>query len=239
MKKIIQLITAFKNKRYKFEHQRFGTKDDKDYPIGIKKVLNLLSYTKTSSVSYSAGAFDSGYHSFKIDDYEFKGQRNPKQRFKDLPFSLIGMSVLDIGSNQGSMLYTFADEIKYGVGIDYDSRMINVANKIRSYKNINNIDYYVFNLETENLEYINDFLPDNQVDVVFLLSICMWIKNWKEVIDFSAKVSPKMIFESNGNPQQQEEQIDYLKKTYKNVDIINETSEDDSSQKLRKLIYCH
>lgn len=239
MKKINKLINALKNKKYKFEHQRFETSDDHNYPRGIKKILNLLSYTKTSSVSYSAGEFDSGYHSFKIDDFEFKGQRNPKQRFKDLPFSLKGLSVLDIGSNQGSMLYTFSKDIKYGVGIDYDSRMINVANKIKSYSNIHNVDYYVFNLEEENLDYIQDYLPENQVDLVFLLSICMWIKNWREVIDFSAKVSPKMVFESNGNPEQQDEQIAYLKKTYKNVDLINEKSEDDSSQKLRKLLYCY
>ena len=233
------LINKIRNRRYKSEVLRIDTSEDDDnFGRGIKKVINLLSYTKTSSVSYSAVGFDSGYHSFKIDEHEFKGQRDPKFRFKDLPISLKGKSVLDIGCNQGGMLYAFSDEIKYGIGIDYDSRMINAANKIKSYAKTCNIDYYVFNLEDENLDYINDFMPEDRVDVVFLLSVCMWIKNWKDVIKFSSRISENMIFESNGSEEQQNEQINYLKKIYKNVVLINERSEDDSSQKFRKLLLC-
>lgn len=189
-------------------------------------------------MSYNAGQYDAGYHSFEINNYHFIGQRNPKLRFKDLPLSLKDKSVLDIGCNQGGMLYSFADEIKYGIGIDYDPRMINAANKIKSYANTNNIDYYVFDLEKENLGYIQDFLPDDRVDVVLLLSVCMWIKNWKEVIDFSHRISGNMIFESNGSVDQQFEQVEYLQKAYNYVHLIHEKSEDDLTQKFRKLYYC-
>ena len=57
--------------------------------------------------------------------------------------------MLDIGCNQGGMLYELSNRIKYGVGIDYDSRMINVANKIKSHNKLNHLDYYVFDLEKE------------------------------------------------------------------------------------------
>lgn len=238
MKIVKKLLNRINKKKYKVKIKRFDITNDKEYSRGIKKIMNLLNYTKKSLASYSAGNFDSGYHSFKIDNYKFKGQRDPELRFKDLPFSLDGLSVLDIGCNQGGMLYAFSDVIKYGIGIDYDSRMINVANKLRSYSNTNNIDYYVFDLENEDLNYINDFLPDKKVDVVLLLSICMWINNWRDVISFSAKISEKMIFESNGNIEEQEIQVVYLKEVYQHVQLIHSTSEDDPSQKMRKLYYC-
>ena len=175
-----QILQNFRNKKYIVPVERLDTtKDDENFDSSIKRVMNLLSYTKKSGVSYSGGKFNTGYHSFNIKGYEFAGQRNPKLRFENLPFSLKGLSVLDIGCNQGGMLHAFSDEIKHGVGIDYDSRMINVANKIKSYTEANNLDFYVFNLENENLDYIRDFLKEEKVDLAFLLSICMWIENWK------------------------------------------------------------
>ena len=233
-----KIVNTIQNRKYRSNIDRYDTSNDENYVRGVKKVMNVLNYTKKSSVSYSAGPFESGYHSFKIDQHEFKGQRSPELRFKDLPFSLKGLSVLDIGCNQGAMLSAFSDIISYGVGIDYDYRMINAANKIKSYKKIESIDYYVFNLETEDLDRIQDFLPEDKLDVVLLLSVCMWIKNWKDVINFSAKISDMLVFESNGKPEQQKEQVEYLKHVYQNVQLINATSEDDPSQKMRQLYYC-
>jgi len=236
---IKKILNNLNKKQYKVDIDRLDTNSDSDgLEVGIKKVMNLLNYTKTSSTSYSAGKFDSGYHSFKIGDYDFKGQRNPKIRFEKLPFVLDGLSVLDIGCNQGGMLHAFSEKLKFGVGVDFDSRMINGANKIKSYKKSTNLDFYVFDLENENLDYILDFLPEKKVDVVLLLSVCMWISNWQKVIDFSANVSDKLVFETNGKPEQQQEQIDYLRKVYKNVVLVTERSEDDPSQKLRQLYYC-
>ena len=136
-------------------------------------------------------------------------------RLEDIPFSFDNLSVLDIGCNQGGMLYELSNRIKFGVGVDYDSRMINVANKMKSHCKLNNLDYFVFDLEKENLDYLSDFLPEDKVDVVFLLSICMWIENWREVVAKIPTISRKLIFESNGKPEQQQEQIDELKSIIK------------------------
>ena len=97
---------------------------------------------------------------------------------------------------------------------------------------------YRANLETENLEYIKDFLPEEKVDVVFLLSVCMWIENWTQLLDYVPTISSKLIFESNGSEQQQTDQINYLKKIYKTVELIRGKSDDDPSQKNRQLYYC-
>src|SRR5574337_1044888 len=71
------------------------------------------------------------------------------------------------------MLFSIADRIRSGVGVDYDYKMINVANRIRSYKGTANLDYYVFDLEKENLELLRNFIQSQKVDIVFLLSVCM------------------------------------------------------------------
>jgi len=198
----------------------------------------LLNYTKTSGATYNGVDFPAGYHTLQINGVELPGQREPAERLELLPFDFTNKTVLDIGCNQGGMLFAVGDRISQGIGIDYDSRLINAANKIRSLKRAANLDFYVFNLEDENLSVIKDFLPDKKVDVVFLLSVCMWIKNWKEVINLATEVSDCLLFESNGRTEQQEEQIAYLRDRYKSVQQLSEKSEDDKSQKNRKLFYC-
>mgnify|MGYP005623436315 CR=1 FL=1 len=202
------------------------------------KLINLLNYTKKSASTYSGELYDIGYHTLKLGDKVLKGQRNPEERFKNVPFDFKGKSVLDIGSNQGGMLNAVSNEIKFGIGIDYDYRMVNVSNRIKEASNNKNLQFYVFDLENEKLEYIKDFLPTNKVDICFLLSVCMWLPNWKELIQFVQNTSDNLLFESNGKEEQQEEQIEFLKSIYKDVLLINETSEDDPLQKKRKLLLC-
>ncbi len=95
------------------------------------------------------------------------------------------------------MLFATKDEIEWGVGIDFDSKMINAANRIRSLRKIENLDFYVFDLDREDLTIIEDFLPDD-VDIVFLLSVCAWIRRWREVIEYCRDLAPHLLFEANG-----------------------------------------
>lgn len=202
------------------------------------RVINLLNYTKTSQSAYNAEDFPAAYHSIALKDLNLRGQRDPMERINLVPLDFEGKTVLDIGCNQGGMLFSISGKIAHGVGIDYDSRLINAANKIRSYTKISNIDFYVFNLEDENLDLISDFLPAEKVDVAFLLAVCMWIDNWKEVIQFAKKVSTALLFESNGKSEQQLEQLEYLRSIYSKVDLISAQSQEDSLQKKRKLYFC-
>lgn len=207
--------------------------------IGTRKIINLLNYTKRSTSAYDGEGYDVGYHSFNINGKKLKGQRDPTQRFSNVKYDFTGKSVLDIGCNQGGMIHEISDQIKHGVGIDYDSRMINVANRIRAYRKSPNTDFFVFNLEDEPLDMIRDFLPEGKVDVVFLLSVCMWFKNWKDVVKFAFDISDAVLFESNGKVEQQNEQIAYLNELYSKVELLAATSEDDAGQKKRKLLICY
>ncbi|MFK5951357.1 MAG: class I SAM-dependent methyltransferase [Methylococcales bacterium] len=213
-------------------------KTPEDFSLKTKKSLNLLNYTKGSGSSYNAKLYVSGYHSIELDGQQFHGQRNPGDRLKDIPLNFTDKVVLDIGCNQGGMLREISHTIKKGIGIDYDYRMINAANHIASHKKLTNLHYYVFDLENENLDVIDNYLPE-KVDIVFLLSICMWINNWEAVIEKISAITDDLLFESNGTPEQQSEQLTKLKKTFKNVELLRSSSPDDPKQKERKLYLCN
>jgi len=157
------------------------------------------------------------------------------ERFAVVPYDFNGKTVLDIGSNQGGMLHPIADRIRWGAGIDYDSRLVNVANWIARAKGTPNLAFYVFNLETDPLDLLEDILPEPKVDICFLLSVCMWIKNWRDVIDAAQTISEAMLFESNGKPEQQDEQIAYLQTKYRTIQQLTDASLDDPGQSKRRL----
>jgi len=230
-----------RKKRHDADHmQRMDTshheldRDDKS----TRQIMNLLNYTKRSVSAYAGTSYEAGYHSFRLNDMCLQGQRDPEQRLAKTGYDFRGKSVLDIGCNQGGMLFPIADIVSHGIGIDYDTRMINVANRIRSVQQSSNLDFYVFDMQLERLEFIRDFLMDDTVDICFLLSVCLWLSNWRDVIEFARDVSNTLLFESNGNARQQDEQIDFLHQTYTNVSMLSETSDDDASRKDRKLLIC-
>lgn len=202
------------------------------------RVLNLLQYTTTSGSDYDAASFQSGYHSITLDGKAYTGQRRPGDRLRTVPFDFHGKSVLDIGCNQGGMLLELSSVLSWGVGIDYDHRMVNAANRVRRHRGDTDLDFFVFDLESEPLDYIGDFLRSDRVDIVFLLSVCVWIKNWKDVVDWSVSIADNMLFESNGSDEQQLEQEMYLRKHFRNLTLVAGTSDDDPGQKSRKLYLC-
>lgn len=201
------------------------------------QVRNLLNYTKTSETTYSAKAYPAGYHTIEIEGRQLKGQRNPAERLKAVPVDFAGKTVLDIGCNQGGMLFE-VPQVKWAVGVDYDPRMINAANRIKSLRQIDHMSFYVLDLEKEPLNLLEDLIPEPKVDIVFLLSVCNWISNWRDVISYGARISNAMLFETTGPAKQQELQIDWLRKVYRDVRLIADRSDDDPGHKQRKLFYC-
>ena len=203
----------------------------------LDKIKNLLTYTVTSGKSYNGRHHETGYHTLNINGTVLPGQRNPGMRLQTVKYDFTNKVVLDIGSNQGGMLFEIADKIKYGIGIDFDPRLVNVSNRI-SKTNRYNIDFYNFNLDQEDFDLISSLSREDKIDVTFLLAVCMWIKPWKELVSWVSKNSTHCLFESNGKSKQQNEQIEYLKKVFRTVEILAETSEDDPKQKKRKLLWC-
>lgn len=203
----------------------------------VRKVVNLLHYTKQNESTYNAEKFDSGYHQIELDGLTLKGQRIPKKRLDLAPYDFQDKVVLDLGCNQGGMLHAIADKIQQGIGIDYDSKMVNAGNRIKNHKKTNHLSFFRFNLETENLDILDNFLPE-KVDCIFLLSVCMWISTWQEVIEKAHSIAENLLFESNGTAEEQEDQLQKLKSTYKNVELLQDSSPDDPGKAIRKLYFC-
>jgi SAM-dependent methyltransferase len=202
------------------------------------KILNLLNYTKTSGTSYSGSGFPAGYHEIRINGETFAGQRKPYARLEKTGIDFSGKTVLDIGCNQGGMVFALADKVKWAVGLDYDYRMVNACNAIRSCFSVDNTNFYVFDIDRDPHDMIRDFLPGYEVDLVFLLSVCMWVDRWREIIDYAASISGQMLFESNGTDAQQEEQLAHLHHVYGDVALLAGHSDDDPGQKKRALYLC-
>ncbi|HAE92598.1 MAG TPA: hypothetical protein DCG60_08165 [Tissierella sp.] len=212
-----------------------------NYDKDVEKILGLLNYAKTSGESYDGSMYDSAYHSLYIKGYYFRGQRECDFRLENVPYDFSDKVVLDIGCNAGGMLHSLKEKIKMGIGIDYDSRLINAANAIKSINRSHNLSFYTFNLEKEDLALIKNFIisKDEKVDICFLLSVCMWIDNWKEVVSFVSSISQTLLFETNGSYSQQIEQIKELEKIYNRIELIEEESRDDPGQSNRKLFLCY
>ncbi len=98
------------------------------------KVLNVIRYTQNSRTAYAAVGYPAAYHTIQIGNEVIEGQRDPVARLAAVSYDSSGKTLLDIGCNQGGMLFALSEQIKYGIGIDYDSNMINAANRIRALK---------------------------------------------------------------------------------------------------------
>lgn len=203
----------------------------------LNKIKNLLQYTTTSDKTYNGSLYEGGYHTLTILGNTIKGQRNPAQRLEGVPYNFNGKTVLDVGSNQGGMLFQIQDKITQGIGIDFDYRLVNVANRIKQSHNYSNLNFFVFDLEKEDFNLIENF-TDKKIDIIFLLSVCMWIKNWKEFCKWCSLNAKSCLFETNGKKSEQNEQVEFLQTIYKTVTLIREKSVDDESQTKRKLYYC-
>jgi SAM-dependent methyltransferase len=202
------------------------------------RILNLLGYTKSSESPYSAATFQSAYHSVRLFGETIRGQRDPAARLDTVPFDFAGKRVLDIGCNQGGMLFAVADRAASGVGIDFDYRMINAANRYRAHSEHHHLGFYVFDLEKEPLALIDSFLGSSRLDIVFLLSVAMWIRNWREVIDKCRQLAPNLLFETNGSDEEQAEQKAYLASCYPRIVVVRSDSPDDPLQPRRQLLLC-
>jgi hypothetical protein len=205
----------------------------------VSKVINTIKYVKSSGKDYSANHIDIGYHSIELNGKYYRGQRDCMMRleFIEKEIDLSNKNILDIGCCIGGMLFPLDSKIKSGVGIDFNYKNVNAGNKIANYKKSKNIVFYQFDLDKESLYYLSNFTHET-VDVTFLFSVCMWIKKWRQLIDYIRERNSVLFIETNGSQVQQLEQLQYCQSKYTNVKILYDRSDDDPGQKKRKLYMC-
>lgn len=202
------------------------------------KVIKLLDEVRRGGSAYSGLPFLIGYHSIELDNVPFRGQRECSTRLRKIPFDFENKVVVDFGCNSGGMLFALAGTIKSGYGFDYNPKCINAALRIKKLNRCSNLNFYNFDLDNDSLETIPLFLEDVRIDICFLLSVCMWLERWREVIEAAARVSERMLFETNGTAEQQNAQANELRSYYSTVKLLDDISNDDPLQKERQLFLC-
>lgn len=204
--------------------------------IKEEKILRVCNYAKDPTKSYGGKSFYTGYHDIKLGGTVYKGQRSNSVRLSNIKYDFKDKVVFDIGCNSGGVLHELAPIIKYGVGIDSNPNYINVANIIKDYNQTNNINFYTFNLDKQNIPNLSDFILQDKVDVCFFLSMAKWVKKWVEVVRYCSTICNVILFETNGNRKEQNTQEKVVRQYYPNTTIIYKQSLDDVSQHDRRLL---
>lgn len=199
---------------------------------------NIIELLKYASKDSFGAQFTAGYHTIILGKQLIQGQREPQKRLKKVGYDFTGKTVLDFGTNIGGMLFCVAKKIKAGIGIDYNYKAINAAQRLKAYYGYRNINFFVFNLERDPLNLIKNLNSNAKIDICFMLSLALWVKNWRSVATFASQIAPSLLFETHGDEVFQAEQITFLRTLYKKIVLVNNSSEDDPLMKNRRLLLC-
>jgi len=186
----------------------------------------LIGSTKTTHYNgWSNGRMKYGYHSFNLHNINFQGQRNPTQRLDLMRqfYNFENKCVLDLGCNNGGMLFHLP-EISKGVGTDFDINCIDAANLIKHELKI--FDHLEFIQQDLNNCDLQNLLVETKPDVVFLLSLGSWVKNWPQLYTTVLENTPTIILETN-NSQEGKAQLDLFTNVKCEITLISSQSLDD------------
>ena len=235
-RKVIEFLVPllwYKKKIYVRDSEKIMTVNEKTYSI-----LRVLDYTKINKKWFDGKGLIAGYHSVNIQGEHFKGQRDPEIRLKKIDYDFTGKRVFDVGCSNGGLLHSLAPVIDVGVGIDFNSKCINAANVLKAVNKVENIHFYSFDLDKEDLLLLNHLLLGEKVDICLFLNISLWVKRWKDVFRLCSVITDAMLFEAHGSDDQQAEQYSFICSTYTNVWLLSEKSDDDPTYTKRKTYYC-
>jgi SAM-dependent methyltransferase len=205
-------------------------------------VRNLIRYATHSGSAYAGAEFPAGYHTLSISGEVLVGQRDPSLRIELMQragLPVAGLRVLDIGANQGGVSFAALDAgASEVVGVDFDHRMVNAANRIAHARGDGNrASFYTFDIDKDPHDLLEDMLPDEGVDLTLLLSVCAWVDDWPELLSWVSQHSRHLLFESNGSERDQLQQRARLEELYATVTLVKDDSSDDDRAQ-RRLYLC-
>jgi len=201
-------------------------------------VLKVLDYTKNDKEWFDEKNMVAGYHTVSIQGETFLGQRDPLKRLAKVPYDFTNKRVLDVGCSNGGLLHALTDQIEFGVGVDFNSKCVNAANALKAVNRTDNIHFYTFDLDKEDLSMLTHFILGEKVDICFFFNISLWVKRWKDVFRLCSSMTSCLLFESHGTLAQQKAQLDFVSTIYKEVVLLSDQSDDDPTYANRKMFLC-
>jgi len=179
-----------------------------------------------------------GYHSINIHNININGQRRPNLRIKEIikHYDFEDKTVMDLGCNIGGMLLHLP-KIKKGVGVDFDKTCVDCGNYITDILKFNDISFYKYDLNDYSIKEHIELLNIKNLDIIFLLSLGSWIKNWEKLYIECLKYSNNILLETN-NDKEGEEQLKLFNTLKCDINMISENSYDDQTNNYgRKLFF--
>lgn len=213
-----------------------------DYNLTKESINNIKFHLmKTTSQDHYNGWNNRttyGYHSFNINNDIILGQRQPWIRLNKIRehYDFTNKTVLDLGCNTGGMLFHLP-ELKKAIGLDFNKECIECCNYISSVLNSNT--EYLFKEQELNEFDLSLFLNKNnikEIDVIFLLSLGSWVKNWELLYTGCSTICNTIILETN-NDKEGEPQLKLFKSLGFNIKIISENSDDDTTGNIYRKTY--
>ena len=185
-----------------------------------KKIYKMIS-SNQKTFDYGNGYF---YQS--CEKIGISGLRHTKKRSDILNLNELtkGKTILDIGTNTGFFLFQIDNNFDSCDGIDWNPVLINIANEVKNYLKINNINFYIGN-------FLNfDF--NKNYDVVLSLAnhttFDGGIKDYKEYFNKIFKILRKdglLVLESHHPSIETNDKfnkiIEYLITNYKIIKKLN------------------
>ncbi|MDY6929504.1 MAG: cupin-like domain-containing protein [Pseudomonadota bacterium] len=218
-----------KNQEHQFEYQEMDQ---------LQSVLSILDYTKANKSWFDDKNLLAGYHTVSIKGEKIKGQRDPEMRLAKVDYDFSGKRILDVGCSNGGLLHALSEKIDFGVGVDFNAKCINAANALKAVNRRDNIHFYTFDLDKEDLSMLSHFVFGEKVDVCLFFNISLWVKRWKEVFVLCSELTKSIVFEAHGSEDQQAGQLNFVQSIYTNVKLISEQSDDDPTYAKRKMYLC-
>ncbi len=201
-------------------------------------VLKVLDYTKTNKKWFDEKELVAGYHTVSIQGEKILGQRDPEKRLAKVDYDFTGKRILDVGCSNGGLLHALTEKIAFGVGVDFNAKCINAANALKAVNQKDNVHFYTFDLDKEDLSMLRHFVLGESVDICFFFNISLWVKRWKEAFALCSELTKTLLFEAHGNDEQQETQLQFIKSVYRDVILLSQQSDDDSTYAKRKMYRC-
>ena len=202
------------------------------FPNNVIRRLKALILGTTSNIklyNHWNNSYSNGYHSFSINNFFHQGQRNPIKRLKIFNdhIDFKNKKVLDLGCNTGGMLFHLND-IKSGTGIEFDKRCLEFSNYFKKILCCGNINFYNYDL--------NNYSITEEYDIIFVLSLGSWVKNWKKLYENCIEKSKVIVLEIN-NVEEGKPQIEFFKNKYCKIKEIIESSQDDITKNYKRKTY--